>query len=50
MLFGSGAGDLPCVNEAYMNYIFNKFEFYPQLRTGEIKDGFYIKLAEEDAL
>ncbi len=50
MLFGSGAGDLPCVNEVYMNYILNKFEIYPQLRTDNVKDGFYSKPTQHDAL
>lgn len=41
--YNTGNGDLPCVNESLLNYFEQKFQFIPQQRTSELKDGFYSK-------
>jgi hypothetical protein len=39
--YGTANGPLPCINEVQVNYLEHKFGIVPQLRTGDIKDGFY---------
>lgn len=41
--WGNGTGNLPCVNEKQINYFQNSFHVIPQLRSTELKDGFYAK-------
>ena len=41
--WGSGDGDLPCVNKVQLAYFEKYFYIKPQLRTGQLKDGFYAK-------
>jgi hypothetical protein len=41
--YGTANGDLPCVNKVQINHFKNKINFVPQLRTTNIKDGFYSK-------
>lgn len=41
--WGSGDGDLPCVNKVQIAYFKKYFYIVPQMRTEEIKDGFYPK-------
>ena len=39
----SGNGKLPCVNEKQLEYFKNNFQTVPQMRTHNLKDGFYSK-------
>lgn len=41
--WGSGDGDLPCVNKDQIAYFEKYFYTKPQLRTKHLKDGFYPK-------
>ena len=41
--WGNGTGNLPCVNEKQINYFQKNFHVIPQLRSTELKDGFYAK-------
>ncbi len=41
--WGSGDGDLPCVNKVQIAYFKKYFYIVPQMRTDTIKDGFYPK-------
>lgn len=41
--WASGDGDLPAVNKVQIEYFENYFHIIPQLRTKDIKDGFYAK-------
>ena len=42
--FGTSDGSLPCVNKVQIDY-FEKYYFIkPQLRTNNLKDGFYSKI------
>ena len=38
--WGTGNGRLPCVNKDQLNYIKKYYNYVPQLRTKNIKDGF----------
>ena len=38
--WATGNGDLPCVNKKQINYFYEYFKYSPQLRTGNLKDGF----------
>jgi hypothetical protein len=38
--WGTGNGNLPCVNKQQVAYIKTYYHYVPQLRTNEIKDGF----------
>jgi len=38
--WGTGDGDLPCVNKDQLNYIKKYYNYVPQLRTVKLKDGF----------
>jgi len=45
----NGDGKLPCVNAQQIEYFKTYFHYVPQLRTQNIKDGFYSKkLAPND--
>lgn len=39
----NGNGKLPCVNSQQINYFILNYHFIPQMRTKELKDGFYSK-------
>lgn len=41
--WGNGNGDLPCVNKAQIEYFEKYFHYIPQMRTNNLKDGFYSK-------
>lgn len=41
--WGTGNGELPCVNEKQLNYLEKYLGVFPQLRTTDLKDGFYSK-------
>lgn len=41
--WASGDGDLPTVNKVQIEYFEKYFQITPQLRTQNIKDGFYAK-------
>ena len=41
--WGSGDGDLPCVNKVQIAYFEKYFYIAPQMRTNNLKDGFYAK-------
>jgi hypothetical protein len=40
-IWATGNGKLPCVNTKQIEYFNKKLHYIPQLRTSEIKDGFY---------
>ena len=42
-LYGTGNGALPCVNKKQIDYYQNNYHIIPQMRTNDIKDGFYSK-------
>jgi len=45
--WSTGDGSLPCVNKKQLNYFKKHYKFVPQLRTGNLKDGFRsIKIEE----
>lgn len=45
----TGNGELPCVNKQQLDYFANYLSVYPQMRTNDLKDGFYAKkLAPND--
>ncbi len=41
--WGNGNGKLPCVNQQQLNYFEKYFNVIPQMRTTNLKDGFYAK-------
>lgn len=41
--WANGKGDLPCVNSTQIDYFGARFHYIPQLRTADLKDGFYSK-------
>ena len=41
--WANGQGDLPCVNSTQIDYFGARFHYIPQLRTVNLKDGFYSK-------
>jgi hypothetical protein len=41
--WSNGDGDLPCVNKAQIEYFKKYFYTIPQMRTNDLKDGFYAK-------
>lgn len=41
--WGTGDGVLPCVNTKQLEYFKNQFHYIPQLRTNNLKEGFYSK-------
>lgn len=46
-MFGTSNGDLPCVNETYIDYFETFYNVYPQMRSKDIEDGFFSKRASE---
>lgn len=46
--YGTGNGDLPCVNKNQVDYYRKKFHVIPQMRTEYLKDGFYSKKISND--
>lgn len=44
----TGDGDLPVIKKEQLEYFKNKYHYYPQLRTGKLKDGFYSKSIDND--
>ncbi len=42
-IYITGNGDLPCVKTSQIKYFKRKFEYIPQQRTTNLKDGFYAK-------
>ena len=42
-LYGTGNGNLPCVNKKLIEYNRKKYNLIPQMRTKDLKDGFYSK-------
>lgn len=47
--WGSGDGELPCVNKLQIAYFEQYYHFKPQLRTNDLKDGFYAKRTQPAA-
>ena len=41
--WSNGDGDLPCVNKKQLDYFEKYFGIIPQMRTKDLKDGFYAK-------
>jgi len=46
--WGNGDGDLPCVNKDQIEYFKKYFNTIPQMRTNNLKDGFYAKKVSEN--
>lgn len=46
--YGTANGKLPCVNKVQIDYFKQKNNFVPQLRTTDLKDGFYSKKINEN--
>lgn len=46
--WGTGNGNLPCVNKEQVNYYEKYFRLIPQMRTNDLKDGFYAKQISSD--
>lgn len=46
--FGTANGELPCVNKVQIEYFKQKFHYIPQMRTKDLKDGFYSKKVSEN--
>jgi hypothetical protein len=46
--YGTGGGDLPCVNKKQIDYYKKQYGIIPQMRTNELKDGFYSKKIKKD--
>ncbi len=42
--FGTGDGNLPCVNKFQVEYLEKYYFIKPQMRTNNLKDGFYSKI------
>lgn len=42
-LWANGNGDLPCVNKKQIDTFEKYFQYIPQMRTNQLKDGFYAK-------
>lgn len=47
-LWASGNGDLPCVNKELIGSFEKYFHYIPQMRTNDLKDGFYAKKISPD--
>jgi len=43
LFWATGNGNLPCVNQEQIEYFEYYHHYYPQLRTDNLKDGFYAK-------
>lgn len=46
--WSTGNGDLPCVNKLQIDYFEKNFKVIPQMRTNDLKDGFYAKHLSEN--
>jgi len=46
--WANGEGDLPCVNKKQIDYFRKRFNTIPQMRTNDLKDGFYAKEISEN--
>lgn len=46
--WGSGDGELPCVNKMQVLYFEKYYHFRPQMRTSNLKDGFYAQKVNGD--
>lgn len=46
--WANGNGDLPCVNKNQLEYYRKHFQIIPQMRTNDLKDGFYTKQITSD--
>ncbi|WP_316633973.1 LIC_10190 family membrane protein [uncultured Flavobacterium sp.] len=46
--WANGNGDLPCVNKDQIEYFKKYFNTIPQMRTNDLKDGFYAKKLSEN--
>lgn len=46
--WGTGNGNLPCVNKDQVEYYQKYFRVIPQMRTNDLKDGFYAKQISSD--
>lgn len=46
--WSNGNGDLPCVNKEQINYFEKYFHIIPQMRTTNLKDGFYAKTISDE--
>lgn len=41
--WGTSDGEIPCVNKKQIDYFDKKYNIKPQMRSGDLKDGFYAK-------
>ncbi|PXY43751.1 LIC_10190 family membrane protein [Flavobacterium hydrophilum] len=48
VFWSNGDGDLPCVNKDQIDYYKKYYKTIPQMRTNDIKDGFYPKKVQKD--
>ncbi|MFB9107587.1 LIC_10190 family membrane protein [Flavobacterium gyeonganense] len=48
IFWSNGDGDLPCVNKDQIEYYKKYYETIPQMRTNDLKDGFYPKKVQND--
>jgi hypothetical protein len=46
--WGNGDGNLPCVNKKQIEYFEKHFQTIPQMRTNNLKDGFYAKKIQKN--
>ena len=42
-IWATGNGDLPCINKYQLDFINKNYHYIPQMRTDNLKDGFYSK-------
>ena len=40
-IWATGNGDLPCINKYQLEFINKNYHYIPQMRTSDLKDGFY---------
>ena len=46
--WANGNGDLPCVDKKQLDYFEKYFKIIPQMRTNDLKDGFYAKKTQKN--
>lgn len=46
--WANGNGDLPCVDKQQLDYFEKYFKIIPQMRTNDLKDGFYAKRTQKN--
>ncbi|MGO4771974.1 hypothetical protein ACEN2I_09935 [Flavobacterium sp. W22_SRS_FK3] len=46
--WANGNGDLPCVDKQQIDYFEKYFQIIPQMRTNDLKDGFYAKKIQKN--